>query len=117
MATSFELAGHVVGLMIDQDISSKYLKEIHSMILEKLEEYDEISLFCEIMPGNKVPMKAVFEDLVFKYENSGKIKKMAFVSDITWLRGFMDINGLLLSSEIRTFEFASRLEAIEWISR
>lgn len=62
-------------------------------------------------------MKAVFEDLVFKYENSGKIKKMAFVSDITWLRGFMDINGLLLSSEIRTFEFASRLEAIEWISR
>lgn len=34
MATSFELAGHVVGLMIDQDISSEYLKEIHSMILK-----------------------------------------------------------------------------------
>lgn len=117
MATSFELAGNVVGLMIDQDISSEYLKEIHATITQKLKEHDQINLFCEIMPGNKVPLKSVFEDLVYKYENSHAIKKMAFVSDITWLRGFVDINDLFLSSEIQTFEFAERLEAIQWISQ
>ncbi len=117
MATSFELAGHVVGLMIDRDITSEYLKELHELIRNKLQQHEKINLFCEIMPGNKVSFKTVLENLIFKYENSARIEKMAFVTDISWLRGLMDINSLVIKSEVKTFEFGERLEAIQWISQ
>ncbi|AVR44418.1 hypothetical protein C7S20_03620 [Christiangramia fulva] len=117
MATSFELAGHVVGLMIDQDVTSEYLEELHGLIREKLEENEKINLFCEIMPGNNVDLLPVFQNLIFKFENSGKITKMAFVSDISWLNKLMDLNDLFIQSDLRTFEFADRLEALSWISQ
>lgn len=117
MATSFELAGHVVGIMIDQDVTSGYLEEIHALILQKLKEHKYINLFCEIMPGNKVGFKTAFQDLIFKSENSKKILKIAFVSDLAWLRTLMDVNNIFSSSEIKTFEFGERLDAIRWISQ
>lgn len=117
MATSFELAGHVVGVMLDQDVTSEYLKEVHGFILEKLQNNDKINLFCEIMPGNDVPVKSIFEDIIFKYQHAGQISRLAFVTDIQWLRGLMVLEDLVVGTQVKTYESSERLEAINWISQ
>ncbi len=116
MAISFELAGHVLGLMIDRDITKSYLDEIHFLIEEKLKENDTINLFCEIMPNNEVPLKLLLENIKFKYDHSDQINKIAFVTDLGWVRGIMELDNFFVATEVRTFDLKDRLEAIQWIS-
>lgn len=116
MAISFELAGHVLGLMIDRDITKSYLDEVHLLIEEKLKEHETISLFCEIMPNNEVPLKLFLENIKFKYDHSDQIKKIAMVTDLGWIRGIMEIDNFFVVTEVRSFELKDRLEAIQWIS-
>ncbi|PTX41628.1 SpoIIAA-like protein [Christiangramia gaetbulicola] len=116
MITSFELAGNIVGVMVDKDVTKEYLEELHSRIEEKLKEHDQINLFCEIMPGNEVPLKMLLKNLQFKFEHSKQINKMAMVTDLAWIRGIMDLDKNFVSTEIECFHLKDRLEAIHWIS-
>ncbi len=116
MIKSFELAENIVGIMVDKDVTNEYLEEIHSRIEKKLEEHDHINLFCEIMPGNEVPLKMLFKNLKFKYEHSKQINKMAIVTDLAWIRGIMDLDNNFVSTKIECFHLKDRLEAIHWIS-
>ncbi len=116
MIKSFELAGHIVGIMVDKDVTKEYIQEFHSRIEKKLAEHDNINLFCEIMPGNEVPLKLLLKDLQFKFQNSHQINKMAVVTDLIWIRGVMDVNDIFVSTKVESFELKDRLEAIHWIS-
>lgn len=117
MAISFELADHVVGIMVDKDVTKEYLDSIHSIIEEKLNDNESINLFCEIMPDNKVPLKLLLENIKFKFDHSQQIGKLAMVTDLGWIRTFMDIDNFFVSTEVRSFELKDRLEAIQWISQ
>ncbi|MCM8569334.1 STAS/SEC14 domain-containing protein [Gramella jeungdoensis] len=117
MAISFELADHVVGIMVNEDVTSEYLEEIHGLIEEKLQEHDYINLFCEIMPDNKVPLKLLLENIKFKFDHSNQIKRLAMVTDLGWVRTFMDIDNFFVSTQVKSFEIKDRLEAIQWISQ
>ncbi|MDX1544671.1 MAG: STAS/SEC14 domain-containing protein [Christiangramia sp.] len=117
MAISFELAGHVVGIMVNEDVTSEYLEEIHGLIEEKLKEHDYINLFCELMPDNKVPLNLLLENIKFKFDHSKQIKKLAMVTDLAWIRTFMDIDNFFVSTEVRSFELKDRLKAIQWVSQ
>lgn len=116
MARSFELAGHIVGILVDKDVDKEYLDEVHRIVEEKLAANDKINLFCEIMPNNEVPLKLFFENIKFKFEHSDQINKLAMVTDLQWIRGIMDIDNFFVSTEVRSFELKDRLEAIQWIS-
>ncbi len=117
MALSFELAGHVVGIMVDQDITEEYLNDVHKKVEQKLKEHDSINLFCEIMPNNKVPLKLLIENLKFKFDHSDQIRKLAFVTDLKWVRGIMKIDDFFVSTDVRSFELKDRIKAIQWISQ
>ncbi|TBW27980.1 STAS/SEC14 domain-containing protein [Gramella sp. KN1008] len=117
MAISFELADHVVGVLVNKDVTKEYLDEIHELIDEKLKEHDFINLFCEIMPDNKVSLKLLLENIKFKFDHSNQIQNLAMVTDLGWVRTFMDIDNFFVSTEVRSFELKDRLEAIQWISQ
>lgn len=116
MVASFELAGHVVGIMVDRNVTREYLDEIHQIILSKIEVHGKINLFCEIERGQNVSLKMILKDLNFKYKNSSNINKLAFVSDVAWMRSIMSFNDIILPCEIQTFDNAQRLEAMNWVS-
>ena len=117
MAISFELANHVVGIMVNENVTKEYLEEIHKIVEDKLKEHDYINLFCEIMPDNKVPLKFLLENMKFKFDHSENIVKLAMVTDLAWIRTIMDIDNYFVSTQVRTFEIDNRLEAIQWISQ
>lgn len=116
MAINFELADHVVGVMVDRDVTREYLNEIHSLIEEKLKVNDFINLYCEIMPGSKVPFKYLLENIRFKFDHANQIKKMAMVTDLGWVRHIVEVDKYFVSTEVRTYELDDRLEAINWIT-
>lgn len=116
MAISFELAGHIVGIMVNKDVDKEYLDEIHGIIEEKLKEYDSINLFCEIMPDNAIPVKSFIENIKFKFDHSEQIQKLAVVTDRAWVRGLMDVDNFFVSTHVKSFELKDRMEAIQWIS-
>ena len=105
-----------MGIMVDKDVSKDYLDEIHGIVEEKLKEHDSINLFCEIMPDNSVPLKFLIENMKFKFDHSEQIQKLAMVTDLAWVRGFMDVDNFFVSTEVKSFELKDRLEAIQWIS-
>tara|TARA_R100000935_G_scaffold42859_1_gene64874 strand:+ start:620 stop:982 length:363 start_codon:yes stop_codon:yes gene_type:complete len=116
MVSSFQLANHVVGVMIDQDITDEYLEEIHTILLDKIKEFGRINFYCEILNGHDIPFKLLMEELKFKYDNSDSIHRVAVVTDLTWLKSVMNITGFVLSSDIKTYDLNERLEAISWVS-
>ena len=116
MVSSFQLANHVVGIMIDRDLDDDYLEEIHQIILDKIEEFGNINMFCEVQKGKHIPLKCLFEELKFKFNNYQNIGKLAVVTDLTWLRSVMNISEIILDSEIKTYDIEHRMEAITWVS-
>jgi len=117
MVSSFQLANHVVGIIIDQDITDDYMKEIHEIILAKTEEFGRINFFCEVLQGNHIPFRLLMEELKFKYDNSEHIDKVAVVTNHIWLRSVMSAAYVFIHSEVKTFELSERLDAITWVSR
>lgn len=116
MISTFELSNHVVGLIIDKDIEKGNLEDIHEIILERISEFGKINIFCEIAKGHDVAFLCLIDELKFKYENSSNINKFAIVTDLTWLRAAMNINHLIVHTDIRPFEIKDRMQAIQWIS-
>ncbi len=116
MISTFELANNVVGLIINRDIEKGNLEEVHEIILKRISEFGKINIFCEIAKDKHIAFKCLMEELNFRHDNSNNIDKLAIVTDLTWLRGVMNINDFMVHTEIRSFEIKDRLEAIQWIS-
>ncbi len=81
MVSTFEFAGHVVGIMITTDVDKKLLKEIHQVIENKCTEHKDINLFIELNRGMEIPMHLMIQDLIFKLDNASCFSKIAVVSD------------------------------------
>lgn len=116
MLSTFELAGHVIGLIVDKDLDDEILDKIIAEIEEKLEEYDTINVFVELEKDRHITFKALINGIRFKYSNSEHFEKIAIVTDSQWFQGAVNVSDLLLDVEVRTFDLKDRLEAIQWIS-
>ncbi|TVZ27054.1 SpoIIAA-like protein [Gillisia sp. Hel_I_86] len=117
MISTFEFANHVVGLIIDKDIEEGNLEAVHETILEKIAEFGEINIFCEIAHGKHIAFKCLMDELKFKFENSKNIDKLAIVTDLSWLRAVMNINDLIVHTNIHPYEIKDRMDAIQWVSQ
>lgn len=116
MISTFELSDNVVGLIIDENVESQGLEEIHKIILEKIDKFGKINIFCELSEGKNVAFQCVLDELKFKYDNSQNINKFAIVTNISWLRATMGMNDFIVHTDIRSFEIKDRMKAIQWIS-
>ena len=57
---------------------------------------------------------AVWQDLKVGIEHFRAWKRIALVTDITWMRDLTSLFGWMTPGETRTFALAQRDEAIEW---
>lgn len=117
MISTFELANHVVGLIIERDIEAGNLQDVHEIILERISEFGKINIFCEISNEKHIAFKCLMEELRFRHENSKNIDKLAIVTDLLWLRAAMNIDDLLSHTQIRAYEIKDRMDAILWVSQ
>jgi len=116
MVSTFKFSKNVVGILIDSDISSQLIEEIHEMINDRLQENKTINLLIEIKPGNKISFNALIKDLKFKAEHAKQFKKIAVITDLNWFQNIMEIKDLLMDAEVKGYESKYRLKAMNWIA-
>lgn len=116
MLSTFDLAGHVVGLIVDRDLTNEILEQILAEIKSKLEVHKKINVYIELEKGRDITFSALIKGIKFKYHNSEHFDKLAIVTDSGWFKNAVNISDLFLDIEVRTFDLKERLEAIQWIS-
>lgn len=117
MISTFKFSKNVVGFLIDSDLDTKLIDEIHSAITDKLKGNETINLFIEIQAGNNISFSALLKDLKFKKEHASQFKKIAVVTDLNWFQNIMEIKDLLMDAEVKSFDHKLRMEAISWIAK
>ena len=117
MLSTFDLAGHVIGVILDKDMTKEAVQEIIDKIEEKLLIYDTINVFVEIEKDRKISIIGLLNGIKFKYQNSSKLDKFAVVTDSRWFKKAIHISDVFLDVDVRTFDIKDRLEAIQWISQ
>ncbi|MCH4824433.1 STAS/SEC14 domain-containing protein [Gramella lutea] len=116
MLAKFDIAGHVIGLIIDRDLTDEMVDRVILEIQEKLEIYKSLNVYVELEKDRQITLKALFKGIKYKYSNSDHFGKIAIVSDSKWFQGAVNVSDILLDVEVRTFDLKDRLEAIQWIS-
>jgi len=116
MLSTFDLAGHVIGLIVNQDLTDETLDEIFAEIKLKLEVHEKINVYIELEKGRQITFSALMKGIKFKYSNSEFFDKIAIVTDSYWFQNAVNVSDILLEVEVRTYDLKDRLEAIQWIS-
>ena len=116
MLATFDLSGHVIGLIIDKDLTEEILDEIITEIKSRLDNYDSINVFIELEKGYHISLKALFNGMKYKYNHEKYFDKIAIVTDSDWFRGAVNLSDIFLDVDVQTFDLKERLEAIQWIS-
>lgn len=115
--STFEFSDKVVGFIIDRDINSEVVDQIHALIEERLKEQDKLNLYVEIQAGNEISFTAFFEDFKFKIQHSNDFYKIAVVTNLEWFKHIAFLEKIFMNSEIKSFSLTNRIEAINWISQ
>ncbi len=116
MLSSFELAGHVIGLIINRELTEETVDEIIAECEKKTKSFENLNVFIELERGHDITLKALFKGLKYKYSNSHKFRKTAIVTDRKWFQSIVGVTDSFIDIEVRTFDIRDRLEAIQWIS-
>jgi len=116
MLSTFDLAGHVIGLIVNQDLTDETLDRIITEIKVKLEIHEKVNVFIELEKGRQITFLALLKGIRFKYLNSEHFDKIAIVTDSNWFQNAVDVSDIILGVEVRTYDLKDRLDAIQWIS-
>lgn len=116
MLATFDLAGHVIGLIVNKDLNDEIVENVIEKIQEKLEIYERLNVFIELEKGRHITLKALLKGIKFKFKNSDHFGKLAIVTDSKRFQSAVDVTDVFLDVDTRTFDIKDRLEAIQWIS-
>ncbi|MDN3595394.1 STAS/SEC14 domain-containing protein [Zunongwangia endophytica] len=114
--TTFELSENVLGIIIDQRVSTQVMEEILAEIEERIKCNKKIRFFLEIKGGNKISLAAFWKDLNFKCKHDSDFRKVAVVTDIQWFKEITGLKDNFMEADIRAFNNEDRLRALNWIT-
>ncbi|WP_026914628.1 STAS/SEC14 domain-containing protein [Christiangramia portivictoriae] len=116
MLATFDLAGHVIGIIVNTDLTDQLLDEVILEIKARLEQYEQVNVYLELERGHEISFKALLKGINFKYLNADLFNKIAIVTDSIWFQKAVNVSDIFLNVEVRTYDIKDRLNAIQWIS-
>ena len=117
MLSTFQFADHVVGIIVNSDVTEEVIRSINDRIEEKLENHQKINLFIAIKSGQEITFNAFLKDISFKSKHLHDFSKLAIVTDLDWFKTYTKFKDLVMDGEIKSFGTKERIEAINWISQ
>lgn len=115
MDVTFELSDQVIGIILKEEVDSSKIKEIKSLIEERLNVRKNIHLYLEDRLGNGMTLKAFFKDLVFEMKGPDPFSKIAVVTDSKWFQFLAELKEKLVTANVQAFESKDRIEAMNWV--
>ena len=58
MLATFDLAGHVIGIIVNTDLTDELLDEVILEIKARLEQYEQVNVYLELEKGHEISFKA-----------------------------------------------------------
>ncbi len=115
METTFELSDNVIGVVLEEKMDKERLRDIQSIVKERIEKYNWVSLYLEDRYGKGITLKAFLNDLLYELSNSEPLLKIAVVTSKKRFHFLTGIKDTLLTSNVQSFERKERTKAMNWL--
>lgn len=117
MISKLETPNEILGMDISGKLEKKDYQKIQSLFDAQLEKVNELKVLIIYNKFEGLTLEAMKEDLktFFKYD----IDKMAFVSEMGWLRRIVDSPISLLipkKTEMKSFKPTEKKTALVWLT-
>ena len=116
MLATFDLPGHVIGIIINSDLTDEVLDEVILEIKARFEQYDKVNVYLELEKGHEISFNALLKGIKFKYSNASLFGKIAIVTDSSWFQNAVNVSDIFLNVEMRIYDVKDRLDSLQWIS-
>lgn len=116
MVSTFEFSENVVGILIDSNVDSELLQQVHGFIESKFIKDDTINLLVEIKAGVEISGFIMVKDLLFKLSHNRCFRKIAVISEEGFFKSVMKLKDILMDAKVRTYPLQDRIKAMNWIA-
>lgn len=115
MKTSFEFSDNVLGIILEQKLDSEHLQQIQKMLQDKIDEFNQISVYLEDRNNDGITLMAVLKDLAFEMSHRRSLQKIAVVTDAKFFKMVTDMKEKLVGAEVESFDSEERMRAMNWV--
>ncbi|GAA4400092.1 hypothetical protein GCM10023187_12870 [Nibrella viscosa] len=106
---------NIIGYRISGHITTADIKPWAELLDATIKEQGKLRLYVEYDGIEGLTWNAVKEDLKFDINHLSDFEKAAVVTDKTWVNLPALAANILPNLEVKTFTFAERPQAIQWI--
>ena len=110
------LPAGVIGFEADGKIAAEDYRDVVLPALERAAKTGEVRFLIVMRSFDGISGGALWQDLKVGIEHLRSWKRIALVTDISWMSHATDLFGWMTPGETRTFPVDQKQEAIEWVA-
>jgi len=111
-----DLPAGVIGFEASGKIRAEDYRDVVLPALERAAATGEVRFVIVMRDFDGMSGGAVWQDLKVGIEHLRAWKRIALVTDITWMRDLTSLFGWMTPGEVKTFALAQQDEAIAWVA-
>ena len=115
MKTTFEFSDNVLGIILEQKMTSENLKQIQKMLQEMIDRHSEVRIYLEDKNNDGISLPAALKDLTYEMSRKRALKKIAVVTDAKFFKLVTEVKEKLLDTEVESFGKENRMQAMNWV--
>ena len=117
MVLDYDLADSTVAYVFDGPVDEQTIKALRTQIERKLEIHDHINVYLEDRGVEYFTLYSVIVGIIFPLQHHKRFRKVAMVTDRSWIHLLSAINNQFISGDIRNYSSDKRVEAMQWVSK
>ena len=106
----------VTGFEATGKLRAEDYRDVVLPALERAASTGEVRFFLVIKDFDGMSGGALWQDLKMGFEHLRSWKRIALVTDISWMTHLTDLFGWMTPGETRTFSMAERDAALTWVA-
>jgi hypothetical protein len=106
----------VIGFEATGRLAAEDYRDILLPVLERAAEHGEVRFVIVITDFDGMTPGAVWEDLKVGTQHLRAWKRIALVTDISWMTHLTAMFGWMTPGEVKHFPLAARTAALEWVA-
>jgi hypothetical protein len=110
------LPAGVIGFEADGKIAAEDYRDVVLPALERAAKTGEVRFLIVMRSFDGISGGALWQDLKVGIEHLRSWKRIALVTDVSWIGHATDLFGWMTPGETRTFPVDQKREAIEWVA-
>jgi len=112
-----ELPEGVIGFEASGKLAAEDYRDVVLPVLERAARAGDVRFVIVMRDFDGMTGGALWQDLKLGVEHLRGWKRIALVTDITWMTHATDLFGWMTPGETKTFPLARKDEAVQWVAQ